>query len=91
MISAIVPVLLEAALRALFAAIAVWVGLRLLRVGNVLVQKSAWGLVLVAALAMPLMPHWQGVPASAALKLPALPWSGIQESKSVACAAPLSR
>ena len=54
---------LEAALRALLAAIAVWAGLRLLRVGNVLVQKAAWGLVLVAALAMPLAPNWLAIPA----------------------------
>ena len=37
-----------------------------------LVQKAAWGLVLVAALAMPLAPHWQAMPAFAALRLPAL-------------------
>ena len=56
MISALVALILEAALRALLAAVAVWAGLRLLGVGNVLVQKAAWGLVLVAALAMPPMP-----------------------------------
>jgi hypothetical protein len=65
-------------LRALFAAVAVWAGLRLLRVGNVLVQKAAWGLVLVAALAMPLAPHWPSLPAIAALRLPALPWDQIR-------------
>ena len=69
----LVPLILEAALRALIAAIAVWVGLRLLSVGNVLVQKAAWGLVLVAALAMPLVPHWQGLPALASFRLPAIP------------------
>jgi beta-lactamase regulating signal transducer with metallopeptidase domain len=81
MISAIVPLLLEAALRALLAAIAVWVGLRLLHVGNVLVQKAAWGLVLAAAVAMPLMPHWQVLPATAALRVPVLGWSQIPEAK----------
>ena len=70
--STIVPLLLEAALRALFAAAAVWVGLRALRIGNVVVEKAAWGLVLVAALAMPLAPRWQGLPVIAALRLPAL-------------------
>ena len=72
LIVALVPHILEAALRALLAALAVWVGLRLLSVGNVLVQKAAWGLVLVAALAMPLAPHWQALPSFAALRLPAL-------------------
>ena len=66
----LVPLILEAALRALLAAVAVEASLRLLRVGNVLVQKAAWGLVLVAALAMPLMPNWTGL---AALRLPAIP------------------
>lgn len=82
MISALVPLLLEAALRALLAAIAVWAGLRLLRVGNVLVQKAAWGLVLAAALAMPLMPHWQVLPATAALRIPALGLGQMPEAKS---------
>ena len=75
MISAVAPLLLEAALRALFAAVAVWTGLRILRIGNVFVQKAAWGLVLAAAIALPLAPHWQGLPAFAALRLPALPWN----------------
>jgi beta-lactamase regulating signal transducer with metallopeptidase domain len=75
MISAIVPLLLEAALRALLAAVAVWVGLRVLRIGNVVVQKAAWGLVLVAALAMPLVPRWQGLGIFAALRLPTLHWN----------------
>jgi beta-lactamase regulating signal transducer with metallopeptidase domain len=88
MISALVPLLLEAALRALLAAIAVWAGLRLLRVGNVLVQKAAWGLVLVAALAMPLMPHWQVLPATAALRLPALRWNQIPEPQPAAAGPP---
>jgi beta-lactamase regulating signal transducer with metallopeptidase domain len=80
MIATLVPLMLQAALRALFAAIAVWAGLRLLGVRNVIVQKSAWGLVLVAALTMPLMPHWQGLPALAALRLPGLPLSTAAQS-----------
>ena len=52
-------VLLEATLRALIAAFAVGAGLRLLRVKNVPTQKAAWGLMLVAALAMPLLMRWQ--------------------------------
>jgi beta-lactamase regulating signal transducer with metallopeptidase domain len=75
MISVIVPLLLEAALRALFAAVAVWAGLRILRIGNVVVQKAAWGLVLAAAIAMPLAPRWLGLPVSAALHLPTIQWN----------------
>jgi len=74
MISAIFAFLLEAALRGLLAAAAVWAGLRVLRIGNVVAQKAAWGLVLVAALAMPLAPRWQGRPIFAALRLPTLHW-----------------
>jgi hypothetical protein len=70
MLSALVPLLLEASLRALLAAVAVWAGLRLLGMGNVLVQKFAWGLVLIAALALPLLPRWQMLPAPVALRLP---------------------
>ncbi len=88
MISALVPLILEAALRALLAAVAVWAGLRLLGVGNVLVQKAAWGLVLVAALAMPLLPRWQGIPASAELRLPALPWGQMPVSAVASPSAP---
>ncbi len=72
MISALVPLLVEASIRALVAAVAVWAGLRLLGVGNVLVQKVAWGLVLLAALAMPLLPRSQATPAWVGLKLPAV-------------------
>jgi beta-lactamase regulating signal transducer with metallopeptidase domain len=72
MISSLVPLLVEASLRALVAAVAVWAGLRLLGVGNVLVQKAAWGLVLVSALAMPFLPRWQPIPAWPVMKLPAL-------------------
>ena len=72
MIPALAPLVFEAALRALLAATAVWAGLRLLRIGNVLVQKAAWGMVLVAALAMPLAPRWLEVSTFAAFRLPAL-------------------
>ena len=72
MISAIVPLLVEASIRPLVAAVAIWAGLRLLGVGNVLVQKVAWGLVLLAALAMPLLPRSQAMPAWVGLKLPAV-------------------
>jgi len=62
--------LIEAALRALVVALTVWAGLRLFRVSNVLAQKVAWGMVLVAAVAMPLMMRWQVLPPSRALTLP---------------------
>ncbi len=62
--------LFEATLRALIAAFAVWVGLRVLRVKNVPAQKAAWGMMLVAALAMPLLMRWQFAPAWAAVNLP---------------------
>jgi hypothetical protein len=63
------PLLIEAALRALLVALVVWAGLRLLRVGNVMAQKMAWALVLAAAVAMPLLMRWQGIPAFALLRV----------------------
>jgi len=62
--------LIEAALRALLAALVVWAALHLLRVGNVLAQKTVWALVLVAAVAMPLLMRWHGLPAFAIVRLP---------------------
>jgi beta-lactamase regulating signal transducer with metallopeptidase domain len=56
--------MIEAALRALLFAIAVGVGLRVLRVQNVPVRKAAWSVVLIASLAMPLLMSW---PAATAL------------------------
>jgi len=43
----------DAALRSLLLAIAVWAGLRVFRVRNVLAQKAAWAAVLAGALLMP--------------------------------------
>ena len=69
--------LIDAALRSLLVAIAVWAGLRALRVRNVVAQKAAWGLVLAAATAMPwLLPvtaGWRLVPVGATVVLPAAP------------------
>jgi len=70
----VIPILIEAAVRALVVALAVWAGLRILRVGNVLAQKAAWGLVLAAALLMPLLMHWQWLPVNTTVKLPAAAW-----------------
>jgi beta-lactamase regulating signal transducer with metallopeptidase domain len=73
----------EAALRALLVAAAVWAGLRLMRVGNVVAQKAVWGLVLAAAILMPLLLplavrlNW--LPA-ATFVLPALPWQAARHA-----------
>ncbi len=67
-----IPTLVEAAVRALIMALAVWTGLRVFRVSNVLAQKAAWGLVLACAVALPPMMRWQVLPASMAIKIPAL-------------------
>jgi beta-lactamase regulating signal transducer with metallopeptidase domain len=71
--TALYPLILEAALRALLASAAVWVGLRALRVSNVVVLKAAWASVLIASIALPLAPGWLSAPAKAALKLPPIP------------------
>jgi BlaR1 peptidase M56 len=75
----VISAMVEAALRSLLLALAVGVGLRLFRVRNVLAQKAAWGLVLAASLVMPfLVPlagHWQVLPSSATVSLPAHPLS----------------
>lgn len=76
-------VLIEAAVRSILISLVVAVGLRVLRVRNVVAQKAAWGLVLTAALAMPwLLPtvaRWQLVPASASIALPAHPMTLLEE------------
>jgi hypothetical protein len=66
-----IPVLIEAGLRAMLVALTVWAGLRCLRVSNVLAQKAAWGLVLAAAVSMPLAMRWQCLPASMSFRVPA--------------------
>src|ERR1700684_260924 len=71
MMPADLPILLEAAVRALVAALVLWTGLRLLRVRNVPAQKTAWGLVLAVALAMPLLMRMP-LPAWAQVRLPDL-------------------
>jgi beta-lactamase regulating signal transducer with metallopeptidase domain len=50
-------------------ALAVWAGLRLCKVRSVRSQKAAWGLVLTAALLMPLAMRWQ-LAGWAAIRLP---------------------
>ena len=69
-----IPALIESALRSLVVALVVAAGLRVFRVHHVVAQKTAWGLVLTTALAMPwLLPtlgRWQLLPASASIALP---------------------
>ncbi len=77
MTTSLYPLILEAALRALIAATAVWAGLRIMRVANVLVLKTAWALVLIAAMALPLAPSWLALPTWATLRLPVL--SAVQQ------------
>jgi hypothetical protein len=72
MTHSVFPVLVEAALRALAAAVVVWTALRLLRVRNVPAQKTVWTLMLLGALAMPLLMRWQWLPAADAVQLPAI-------------------
>ena len=67
-----IQTLVESALRALIMALAVWAGLRVFRVSNVVAQKAAWGLVLVCAVAVPLVMRWRVLPASMVIKVPAL-------------------
>jgi beta-lactamase regulating signal transducer with metallopeptidase domain len=78
-----IPVLIEAALRSIPVGLVVAVGLRVFRIHNVVAQKAAWGLVLIAALAMPwLLPtvgRWQLLPESANIVLPAHPMTLLEE------------
>jgi len=76
-------VLIEASLRSLLAGLVVAIGLRVFRVHNVVAQKAAWGLVLTAALAMPLLLPTVGrsqlLPASVSIPLPAHPMTLLEE------------
>lgn len=78
-----ISLLIEAALRTLLVALAVAGGLRLLRVSNVLAQKKAWGLVLAAALLMPLLMRWQWLSASAPIRVPVHAWGQPADSRPV--------
>lgn len=83
-----IPVLFEVALRALVVALAVGTGLHLLRVRNVLAQKIAWGLVLAASLAMPMLMRWRMLPASAQIRLTMPTWVKLANPTPRANAAP---
>src|SRR5881394_1792359 len=75
--------LIEAAIRSVILALAVWMGLRVFGVRNVLAQKCAWGLVLAGALTMPMVlpmaSHWTVLPANVRVVLPADPQSLLEE------------
>ncbi|MDE3199634.1 MAG: hypothetical protein KGN79_01840 [Acidobacteriota bacterium] len=66
--------MIESGLRALFFAVVVLAGLRVFGVKNVVVLKSAWGVVLCAALIMPLLmsaaARWNWMPANLAVAVP---------------------
>ncbi|MGA2536183.1 MAG: M56 family metallopeptidase [Terracidiphilus sp.] len=78
-----IPVFIEAALRSILVGLAVAVGLRIFRVRNVFAQKAAWSLVLVSALAMPLLlpfaAQWALLPAGFNVVLPAHPMTLLEE------------
>ncbi|HUA91588.1 MAG TPA: M56 family metallopeptidase [Terracidiphilus sp.] len=82
MMHAAISLLLGAALRALAAAGVLALGLRLLRVKNVPAQKAAWGVVLMTAIAMPLLMRVPWLPAWAQVKLPVPQWiSGLDATR----------
>ena len=66
-----IPVLIEAGLRAMLVALTVWTGLRCMQVRNVLALKAAWAMVLAAAVTMPLAMRWQSLPPSMSFRVPA--------------------
>jgi hypothetical protein len=68
--------IVEAALRSLLMALAVWTSIRLLRVQAVLAQKAAWVLVLLAAGAMPLVMHAPWLALNRAIRIPLRSLSG---------------
>jgi beta-lactamase regulating signal transducer with metallopeptidase domain len=58
------PVILEAAIRSMVLAGAVWLGLKALRITNPHILMAAWQMVLVASLFMPLLACWAAFPVS---------------------------
>lgn len=78
-----IPVLIDAAMRSLLVGLIVAAGLRAFRIRNVFAQKAALGLVLIGALAMPLLKpivdRLQPLPAIASIVLPAHPMTLLEE------------
>jgi beta-lactamase regulating signal transducer with metallopeptidase domain len=62
--------ILEAALRSMIMALAVWGAIRMLRVQAVLAQKVAWVLVLAAAAVMPMVMHSPKLALHRAVRIP---------------------
>ena len=61
---------LEAAFRSLLMAVAVWAGIRMMRLQAVLAQKVAWVLVLLAAGTMPFVMRTPWLALNRALRIP---------------------
>lgn len=78
-----IPLFFESAIRSLLLGLAVFAGLRIFRVRNVLAQKAAWGLVLASAVVMPLLlpvaAKWQWRPAGFNIAVPAHPMTLLEE------------
>ena len=78
-----IALLIEAAARSLMVALVVLAGMRIFQVRNVLALKAAWGLVLAAAILMPLIlpvaTRWAFLPVNAGVVLPADPQTLLQE------------
>jgi len=55
------PLVLEAAIRSMLLVVAIWLGLRVLRVRNPNIEMAAWQLVLLASLLMPFLIGWAPV------------------------------
>jgi beta-lactamase regulating signal transducer with metallopeptidase domain/predicted nucleic acid-binding Zn-ribbon protein len=64
------PMILEAAFRSLLMAVAVWAGIRMMRLQAVLAQKVAWVLVLLAAGTMPFVMRTPWLALNRALRIP---------------------
>lgn len=78
-----IPIFVDASVRSLLVGLAVAAGLRIFRVRNVMAQKAAWGLVLAAAIVMPVllpvMAQWHLLPAGVNIVLPAHPMTLLEE------------
>lgn len=78
-----ISTMIEAALRSLLLAVAVWIGLRVFRVRNVVAAKAAWALVLTAAVFMPgftpFATQWNVLPKGVQIVLPASPMTLLEE------------
>jgi beta-lactamase regulating signal transducer with metallopeptidase domain len=78
-----IALLIEAAARSLLVAFVMLAGMRIFRVRNVWAQKAVWGLVLAAAILMPLIlpvaARWSFLPANAGVVLPADPQTLLEE------------